>query len=160
MDELELIKGEKYKVIATKGLNLRRESDLNSKILIVMEYDAVVSLESEEAVSKDGYDWYYVRYKDKTGWAASEFLELIPPIAVAGRMPQNYNFTWVNGDKTTTYNITDQNRESYLNTYFFDSKTNDRAKIEFIALNVKQYTYYTTQQNINTMANNNYIKVV
>jgi len=127
MDELELMKGQKYKVIATDSLNLRKEPDLNSQVLIIMKYESIVSLESEEAVSKDGYDWYYLRYKDKTGWAASRFLEAVPFIAEAPA-PAGYSFKWGN----TTYQITQPNLQSALdNKYIFTGFISNLLEIDF-----------------------------
>lgn len=167
MDELELIKGQKYKVIATNGLNLRKEPDLKSQVLILMKYESIVSLESEEAVSKDGYDWYYVRYKDKTGWAASEFLEKIQFIAEAPP-PAGYSFKWGN----TTYNITQPNLQSALDNKYILTEFNasNLNEIDFDpdfnsppGIKSPQKTYsnlqkgYTSSTNITTMKNNDWL---
>jgi uncharacterized protein YgiM (DUF1202 family) len=92
MDGSEL--GREYKIIATNGLNLRREATTKSEVLLLMENGAIVSLESEEVQNREGYTWYNVRYQGNVGWAASEYLEKLPSRLAEGLLPEVYTFVF------------------------------------------------------------------
>lgn len=64
-----------------QGLRIRSAPGLNSNSLFV-GYDAEVFVVKDGPRQADGYSWYYlVAPYDETraGWAASDFLNIIPP---------------------------------------------------------------------------------
>jgi hypothetical protein len=92
MDDSDL--GREYKITATNGLNLRREATTTSEVVLLMENGAIVSLESDKVQNRDGYTWYNVRHGEDVGWAASEYLEKMPPQPAAGLLPEMYTFVF------------------------------------------------------------------
>jgi hypothetical protein len=89
-DKMEgLRKGEQVLVTTEppNSLELRREPTTNSKtedekdnVILSMPSGAYLVLESVEAPTNDGHNWYNVRYIeegiDETGWALSDYLQI------------------------------------------------------------------------------------
>lgn len=165
MDNLE--KGQKYKVTATNGLRLRAEPDIKSKILLVMESEKIVKLESEETHSSGGYQWYNVRYTNDTGdtvgWAAGEYLELVPIFAVQGVPVGTIRFQFIdNWYEVSTTNF----KNNCVGKYIFAGTLGQLGKYitDQQGAPLKRPSdnapYWTTEKGINDMATQKLISLI
>ena len=150
----DLKKGQVYKVIASSGLNLRKEPATSAPIILLMKEGAYARLVAEEVRESDGYHWYNVKYGDETGWAASEYLELVPLVEPEGPpIAADYQFTF----GKNKYDMPAANLGKCEGTYIFTDTVGPNGNIIFTA---NSKTYWTTPQNIENMLTAKLIKVL
>jgi hypothetical protein len=140
MGELKI--GQAFKVVASSGLNLRKEPTTSADIILLMREGEHVRLVADEVRESDGYHWYNVIYEDAVGWAASEYLELVPVVVAEtpppGLNPEIYRFWFdpfnrtisvvnlqnaINNQKITSAKITETQTQITLDKAYNNTRT-------------------------------------
>lgn len=73
--EIVIESGEKWRVLSSTGIRLRKEADDNSDFINIIPYNTVLNI--SEKIRQGGYIWGKTSYEGKTGWCVLDYSEYI-----------------------------------------------------------------------------------